>query len=371
MKILKISAKNYKGISKTLSLEFTSKSRKTSEDLEYELQRIDENLYTFNTIAFVGKNASGKTTVVELINLCLQLFATYRITKSVYDPKPFHLDIVFYHEGYVYNYVTDVLPNNGLSDTMVFSGEELVRKKYNKNKHKTVLDNSDMVPYSEGGELPNDVSQIYHVFRNDRIHTLYFGSEDIGKPTFAISFELLSLLGDKKTILNDILHIFDDETRELEQVNEKNYILTTGAGTLHLTDVQLMDYLSSGTNKGLLLYTFAAVSLCNGYDLVVDEIENHFHKSLVDNLIMLYKDKRVNRNNATLYFTTHNALYLDTFNRRDNIWVVKNEDGIQAYNMYSYKVRQELSKSKRFYDNTFGTAVNYETLMRYKKDVLK
>lgn len=137
-----------------------------------------------------------------------------------------------------------------------------------------------------------------------------------------------------------------------------------------MTDDQLKSYLSSGTNKGLLLYVFAAVSLQNGFDLVVDEIENHFHKSLVDNLIILYKDKRINRKKATLNFTTHNPIFLDIFNRRDNIWITKNENGIHLYNMYDYKIRQELSKSKRFNDNSFGTAVDYDRLMQFKRDIM-
>lgn len=40
-------------------------------------------------------------------------------------------------------------------------------------------------------------------------------------------------------------------------------------------------------------------------DLIVDEIENHFHKTLVENMISLYKDKSVNKNKAALIFTTH------------------------------------------------------------------
>jgi len=32
------------------------------------------------------------------------------------------------------------------------------------------------------------------------------------------------------------------------------------------------------------------MSLTTGFDLLVDEIENHSHKTLVENLIMLYKD---------------------------------------------------------------------------------
>lgn len=109
-----------------------------------------------------------------------------------------------------------------------------------------------------------------------------------------------------------------------------------------------------------------------GFDLIVDEIENHFHKTLVDNLIMLYKDKKVNRNNATLYFSTHYCELQDLFNRSDNIFITHSRGKIEIENMYeTYGLRTELLKSKKFYQNAFDTAVNYEALMDLKKKILK
>ena len=58
--------------------------------------------------------------------------------------------------------------------------------------------------------------------------------------------------------------------------------------SLTLTDTQLFYRLSSGTTKGLLLYIHMAVSLQQGFDLLIDEVENHFHKTLVENMISLY-----------------------------------------------------------------------------------
>ena len=113
-------------------------------------------------------------------------------------------------------------------------------------------------------------------------------------------------------------------------------------------------------------------SLKNGFDLIVDEIENHFHKTLVENMISLYKDKTVNKNNATLIFTTHYCEVLDLFNRRDNIWIAKADEKVALSNMYdNYEIRTELLKSKQFYNNTFQTAVNYEELMNMKRKLMK
>ena len=64
MKLLRVVASNFKNCCDDFTIDFIAKSRKTSEDKEYELQAIADDLYAFT---FVGKNASGKTTAVDLL----------------------------------------------------------------------------------------------------------------------------------------------------------------------------------------------------------------------------------------------------------------------------------------------------------------
>ena len=138
-----------------------------------------------------------------------------------------------------------------------------------------------------------------------------------------------------------------------------------------MSDNQLVHFLSSGTTKGILLYTLMVASLKEGFDLLIDEVENHFHKTLVENMISLYKDKGVNRKNATLVFTTHYCEVLDQMGRQDNIWVCKANSRIHLFNMYeTFHIRPVLLKSKQYYNNAFKTAVNCNDLMNLKK-VLK
>ena len=126
--------------------------------------------------------------------------------------------------------------------------------------------------------------------------------------------------------------------------------------------------LSSGTTKGILLYTMVAASLQQGFDLLIDEAETHFHKTLVENMLSMYMDKAVNKHGASLFFSTHYCEVLDLFNRQDNIWVCQANSKIAVRNMYeSFELRSGLLKSKRFYDNAFQTAVNYDELMNLKR----
>ena len=59
------------------------------------------------------------------------------------------------------------------------------------------------------------------------------------------------------------------------------------------------------------------------------------------------------------------------FNRNDNIWITKYDKKIILSNMYrDYDVRNDLLKSKKFYDDHFDTAVSYELLMNLKRALM-
>ena len=68
MKLLRVRASHFKNCCNGFTIDLTARSKKTAEDKEYELQEVAPDLYVFNTAAFVGKNASGKTTAIELLD---------------------------------------------------------------------------------------------------------------------------------------------------------------------------------------------------------------------------------------------------------------------------------------------------------------
>ena len=77
MKLLRVVASNFKNCCDNFTIDFIAKSKKTSEDKEYELQAVADELYVFNTVAFVGKNASGKTTAVDLLDCCYSILGDF------------------------------------------------------------------------------------------------------------------------------------------------------------------------------------------------------------------------------------------------------------------------------------------------------
>lgn len=371
MKLLRIKASGFKNLDDTV-LDLTARSKKTSEDKEYELVKVADELYVYSIGAFIGKNASGKTTALELLDCCFHILGEFCLESSHYDYTGVQLEMFFYHEEYIYRYTTVLRSDPTLGGRATFSEQHLFRKKYYKTKVSSLFSEEGFMEMCGLGELPEDTSIVFFVLKKKQTLAMYFDSEGNGSDTYRLLFRLLKAYNLSGDILASIIRIFDGNVEALQMIDEHNFRLRLNGMERICSDRELLHLLSSGTTKGMLLYVMAAVSLRCGFDLLIDEIENHFHKTLVENLISLYMDKSVNRSGASLLFTTHYCEIIDLFNRQDNIWICRAEEKITIQNMYdSFGVRSGLLKSRRFYNNTFGTAVNYNELMNLKRMLMK
>lgn len=375
MKLLRVVASNFKNCCDNFTIDFVAKSRKTSEDKEYELQAIADDLYAFNTVAFVGKNASGKTTAVDLLDCCYSILGDFCLENKHYLYDGIKLEIIFYHEDFIYRYRTELGSSTTLSNKASFINQTLEQKKYYKSKIKSIYLDDDFEPVSNISDLPEDTSITFFVLKKKETRAIYFDCDGEGANTYQLMFKALKKYDIPLSTLSHILRIFDENIREISMKDDHNFCLKFEGNLPRdqiMSDKELLYFLSSGTTKGMLLYTLVVASLKYGFDLIIDEVENHFHKTLVENMLSLYKDKSVNRHNATLIFTTHYCEVLDLFNRQDNIWISKANSKVALSNMYDdYDLRPELLKSKQFYNNAFQTSVNYEDLMKLKKELMR
>lgn len=385
MKLLRVKANHFKNCSDGYTIDFVAKSRKSSEDKEYELQEIAPELHVYNTMAFIGKNASGKTSAIDLLDCAYSILSEFRLENKKYSYDGIELEIIFYHDDYIYRYET-TLSSDKLGNRAIFKNEKVFRKKYFKTNVKEIYNTDTFEKVQKGlfplvpsqafddsiGDdvlwLPDDTSRLFYILGKKEPRAIYFDSYEDGTDTYRLMFNALKNYDIDSDVLSRVLRIFDENIESLEMVDEKNYKLKFKGEEKNYTDTQLIYMLSSGTTKGILLYVLMVASLKEGFDLLIDEVENHFHKTLVENMISLYKDKSVNRNNATLIFTTHYCEVLDQMGRQDNIWICKSGVQVSLSNMYEdYQIRPELLKSKQYYNNAFQTAVDYNALMNLKR----
>ena len=372
MKLLRVRASNYKNCCDDFTIDLVAKSKKTSEDKEYELQEIADDLYVFNTVAFVGKNASGKTSAIELMECCYSILSEFRLEDKHYNYDNVKLEIIFYYKGNIYKYTTGLKSDSNLGSKANFTEQHKKKKKYYKSKVKEIYAVEGFEEITGFGELPEDTSIVFFILKKKATRAVYFNCNGEGADTYHLLFRAMKTYKIPENILVKVIKIFDDKIKSLEMVDEKHYKLIYQDHVKELSDSELVYILSSGTTKGVLLYIFVVAALENGFDLLIDEVENHFHKTLVENMISLFKDKTVNKKYATLIFTTHYCEVLDLFNRQDNIWIAKSDNKIHLENMYeNYNIRTELLKSRQFYNNVFDTSVNYEDLMALKKELMR
>ena len=71
-------------------------------------------------------------------------------------------------------------------------------------------------------------------------------------------------------------------------------------------------------------------SLQNGSPFFVDEMDSGLHSHIAQLIVDIFRNKRINRNNAQLVFTAHDVNLLDQNTiRKDQIWFTeKNKYGV-------------------------------------------
>ena len=134
--------------------------------------------------------------------------------------------------------------------------------------------------------------------------------------------------------------------------------------------IELNNYLSSGTVKGMITFTLAQEVLKDGGYLIVDEVENHFNKEIVSTLIRFFMDGKINKNGGMLIFSTHYPELLDEYDRNDSIFITRNRDGITAENLSNILKRNDIKKSDAYQSGFLeGTTPTYEAYMQLKKSI--
>lgn len=374
--LLKLKVSGYKMLSNDFIIDFLPKARVNYNDNDSsEIVKIDNNLYTYNVIAFTGSNSSGKSTTLVLIKNVLTLMKTGR---WIYQKKDFNdsyikLHIEFYLDGTIYIYDSRILQIDEFSEGQIISpfckiaDETIKYALYDGKSGKHYADELDfLIDYNATGI--DDTSKLIFLCKNSS--TGYYLPE-FSKNSVLVNrlfFESLNLLGENLT--KEIIKLLDDgieyivfdgkDNVRFKRVNSKEVLLTKS---------EMLGLLSNGTIKGIDLYIRVSLLLKTGGIMIIDEIENCFHKNLVNNLLFLITDTSLNKKNAQIIFSTHYVEILDIFDRRDNIFILhKKNNKISLENLYEdYEFRTEILKSKKFNNNTFNTLLNYDQLMKVKR----
>lgn len=380
MKILRIRAKGLPLYQQAVDISFLAVQRVQANHQD-AVSRLFGNIYVNNAEAFIGINASGKTTALNVIVFSCMLLNAQPLNSEIVPniigvDRNAVFDIDFLADNRIYHLYSEIAKEQGADGKfrVKILSEELWEKPATRKINKSNLflwddikptrDRDDADEY-----LPDDVSIVIAVNKQLKQEILY--SNHVGLTDFNV------LIPIKRVIPAEVISILDPtiEHISIENVSGKFVAKLKFYGESELTLYNPGDfniYLSSGTIKGVMVFVDAINALMVGGYLIIDEIENHFNQELVATLLRLFLDKRTNPNGAVIVFSTHYPELLDELERNDAVFITKHEpDGLKIENLSTLLKRNDMKKSDVYRSNYVGgTAPKYEALFALQKSLM-
>ena len=378
MKILRITAQGLPLFKEDLDICFYTQQR-VSEDDKNNLYNLIDNYYLHSACAFIGINASGKTSVLKVINLALNIIKNEPINhveaKTILGgSEKAAIRTYFYDKRkYICCLETVITAKKAKTGEYVYSilSERLWEKPIagvKSKKYLTDFDGIEPVDTRNSNEayLSDDVSFI--IAHNKKVN-------DTVEVFSLLSYTNVNVLPFTEDIPLEVITFLDPTIEKLcfEQAEGKTFIHLKFRDEDEIilnNAVDLEQYLSSGTIKGIITFSMVKEVLQSGGYLLVDEIENHFNKEIVTTLMRFFMDSRLNKRGGTLIFTTHYPELLDEYDRNDEICIVRNRNGITVENLSYILKRNDIKKSDAYQSGFLeGTTPAYEAYMRLKKNL--
>ena len=378
MKVLRIQARGLPLLPHGMDVCLYGQQRVNEKEKE-SLWDLTPNIFLNPATAFIGLNASGKTTIMNVVRLALGLLQNESINhmsvKHILNGVDKAVLRIYFADNQknVNCLETAIVEKRTESDNRFFviAEEKLWTKPFSRVRtKKQLIDFEGMEPIVErtGTEeyLLDDVSLVIgrNKKNNDSLTVcslLSDTNENVLPFTENISMEIVKYLD--PTVEKLCFEKIQDKTIIRLKLAEKEEIVLNNSKELGL-------YLSSGTIKGIITFSMAETVLRTGGCLLVDEIENHFNHEIVATMVRLFTDRRLNQKGGVILFTTHYPELLDMFERNDNIYIVRNKGGILPENLSDLLKRNDIKKSEVYRSDFLkGTAPSYSASMNLKKAI--
>lgn len=379
MKILRIKVQGLSLYKNIFDISFCAVQRVHKNHLN-SVFNLFGNIYVNTVEAFAGINASGKTTALKVVSFTSVLLGADPLSAEFVpqildDGIKTIFDIDFFLDGKIYHLTSEVIKHRNqdgkpkvriLSERLwVKSVSSKINKSnlwdYDKENPVRVRDNSDEY-------LPDDVSIMIAI------------NKQIVKQSIFVDLVMFTnfnlFLPDGGLVPTEIISLLDPtiEYISVETLNDK--VMTRlkffrKEEIVLLNPAELNVYLSSGTVKGVRVFSDAVRVLKNGGYMIVDEIENHFNRELVASLLRLFLSKKTNPKGAVLIFSTHYSELLDELDRNDAVFITRSDEGLVVDNLNDLLNRNDFKKSEVYQSNFLGgTAPKYNALLKLQKSIL-
>jgi AAA15 family ATPase/GTPase len=272
--------------------------------------------------------------------------------EAVIDDLHFFYELSFQCE----NLVDTTIERKIVSETLSLNGKEIFRRKENqvkilnpvpvayRNTKGKLKELSSLSLKTEPTELfltgnfkafySNKLVQKIKEWFTDRLYVVYESS----------FLDILPSLQDSKSsasfgMINDLARAFGSSANELIYRNDSNgqpqlcSELKTKDNTI-LIPAGL--YESLGTRRIISIFPIIAKAFLHGATLLIDELDASIHTMAIVNLINIFHNDEINRNQAQLIFNTQNPIYLNrNIFRTDEIKFVDRDDETHNSEVYA------------------------------------
>ena len=373
MRLLKISVEGLMLFKEKVEIDFFTEQNVMSDNTDMVFNSFGK-IYTNNVISIIGINASGKTSLLKLIDFSLNLLNGEPInnieSKDILSEcQSVEFEMVFYDDNNgICKLNTDIaiIKENDLEERFVINEETLYRKKVSQIRAKKdmfIFPDYVMVRDKSAEFLKDDISIAISINKNNG-----FKIRNLIKLT---NLNILRIIGN---FPRELIQFLDSSIKKIsfDQKNQEIRLEFYDRDVISVSNpLQLEKYLSSGTIKGINIFLNAMLVFEEGGYLIVDELENHFNREIVATLVRFFMSSEVNSKGATLIFSTHYSELLDEFGRNDNIYIVRNRGGITVQKLYKVLQRKDIKKSEAFKSDFLeGTVPSYESYINFKKAII-
>lgn len=402
--ILNLEFKNYrsfKGIC-SFTTEPTSSKAKVENLCEVETNA-EGNKKVLRISLIFGANASGKTNIIKflygfrrwLLNIDnrvgedIALYQPFKFDSATADaPTEFTMEFIAQKVRYKYEvhfvryritsesllsypngkqtqlYERILLSDDKESDTIKFGSSLSSFKPFNVFKNQLLM--SKFLKDTPCEPITNAAKYLVDMVISNGFHEDTILGEDK---------EMLRWLysnPDYKKMLAEFLAFADtgladfqlDKRSDGVEVTSLHGLYKDGEG-IGKTDLPLKEE-SFGTRALFIIGCHILQALQNGSPFIIDEMDSGLHSYITRLIVDIFRNERINKNNAQLIFTTHDVNLLDQNSiRKDQIWFTeKDKYGVsEMFTLSDFEdVREDTLFAKWYMNNKFGGVPSLQSL---------
>lgn len=384
---LKLEIVNHPLISANTEFSLVTYSR-VNVDRTDDLTHLFGRIWVNNIATLIGRNASGKTLTMKLtLGILSLMFSNLPINQThlqevLIGDQPIKFNVYLYgDDGSLFKDEIAFRPGDNENDGWAICEENVLMKRASESMSKKrlfdfdgakTLINRNQLSSIESSLLASDDSLMRAVITQHKyvapiifdtllytdVNLMMYGTENVSTALLEYLDPSIEYVKIEKTKAKQAFY-------RLKFKNSDNEITDANFGTLRF-------YLSSGTVKAISLYSYVVRALKSGGIIFIDELENHFHQEIVNNFIELFTEPSINKNRATLIFSTHYAELLDRLSRGDQVYVVRRRKAVTVSRYADIADRQDLLRSEVFTSNYLtGTVPDYDAYMNLRKETAR